>query len=72
METKTIADIKEADKKFGWETELRETSIPIFEITLPDYIRAYLSLDDGDQIVFSETKSGEENAVIMKRVNREL
>ena len=61
----------EKEKKFEWTAEARETSIPTFEITLPDYVTSFLGLHDGDQVVFCETKAGEENAVIMKRAKRE-
>ena len=70
MEAKTIKDI-EAGEKFEWAAEVTEMSIPTLEIVLPDYVATYLSLCDGDRVVFCETKSGEENAVIMKRAKRE-
>ena len=70
METKTIKDI-EAGEKFEWAAEVTEMSIPTLEIVLPDYIIGYLGLNDGDRVVFCETKAGDENAVIMKRAKRE-
>ena len=70
METKTIKDI-EAGDKFEWAAEVTEMSIPTLEIVIPDYVAGYLGLIDGDRVVFCETKSGEENAVIMKKAKRE-
>ena len=70
MEAKTIKNI-EAGEKFEWTAEVRETSIPVFEITLPDYVTSFLGLRDVDQVAFSEIQSGDENAVIMKGLRRE-
>ena len=72
-ETKTIKDIKEEKEtgdNFEWTAEVRETNIPIFEITLPDYVTSFLGLRDGDQVAFSEIQSGDENAMIMKGIGR--
>ena len=67
MEAKTKKDKKE--EKFEWTAEVRETGIPMFEVTLPNYVTAILGLKDGDQVVFSETKNGEE--MLMKKAKRE-
>ena len=64
-ETKTIKDIKKDN--FEWTAEARETSIPVFEVTLPDYVTAFLGLKDGDQVVFSETKDKEDNSMIITK-----
>ena len=57
----------EKDKKFEWTAEARETSIPTFEITLPDYVTSFLGLKDGDQVVFSEMKDKTESAMIITK-----
>jgi len=64
-ETKTIKEIKEDN--FEWTAEARETSIPTFEITLPDYVTPFLGLKDGDPVVFSETKDKEDNSMIITK-----
>ena len=71
METKIIDEEKEAGEKFEWEAATRNPVIPSFEITIPDYIAAHIGLDEGDRVVFCETKHNGENVAIMKKAKRE-